>query len=91
MERPNLRNKLAVATGVTGVLCGAFAKELLRNMDGTSTVRTEELWRATPKCCLGETDDLIATLLNLTDDTLSALVTGIVIPVDGGFAAYSGV
>jgi NAD(P)-dependent dehydrogenase (short-subunit alcohol dehydrogenase family) len=39
----------------------------------------------------GEIDDLIGTLLWLSDDGASGFVTGTVIPVDGGFSAYSGV
>ena len=39
----------------------------------------------------GETEDLIGTLLWLADDKASGFVTGIVVPVDGGFSAYSGV
>jgi NAD(P)-dependent dehydrogenase (short-subunit alcohol dehydrogenase family) len=38
----------------------------------------------------GETEELIGTMLYLLSDT-SKFVTGIVIPVDGGFSAYSGV
>ena len=39
----------------------------------------------------GEVDDLIGTLLWLADDASSGFVTGTIIPVDGGFSAYSGV
>ena len=39
----------------------------------------------------GEVSDLIGTLLWLSDDGASGFVTGAVIPVDGGFSAYSGV
>jgi len=39
----------------------------------------------------GETDDLIGTLLWLVDNKASGFVNGVVVPVDGGFAAYSGV
>ena len=39
----------------------------------------------------GEITDLIGTLLWLSDDSASGFVTGTVIPVDGGFSAYSGV
>jgi NAD(P)-dependent dehydrogenase (short-subunit alcohol dehydrogenase family) len=39
----------------------------------------------------GETEDLIGTLLWLSSDEASGFVTGVVVPVDGGFNAYSGV
>ena len=39
----------------------------------------------------GEISDLIGTLLWLADDKASGFVTGTIIPVDGGFSAYSGV
>ena len=39
----------------------------------------------------GEPEDLLGTLNFLLDDNASAFVTGVTIPVDGGFAAYSGV
>ena len=40
---------------------------------------------------LGEVDDLTGTLLYLADEGASGFVDGVVLPVDGGFAAYSGV
>jgi NAD(P)-dependent dehydrogenase (short-subunit alcohol dehydrogenase family) len=40
---------------------------------------------------LGRPEDLLGTLLWLIDDHASGFVTGIVVPVDGGFMAYSGV
>jgi NAD(P)-dependent dehydrogenase (short-subunit alcohol dehydrogenase family) len=39
----------------------------------------------------GEPDDLIGALLWLVSDAAAGFVTGVVVPVDGGFAAYSGV
>lgn len=39
----------------------------------------------------GVPEDLLGTMLWLVDDTVSGFVTGTVIPVDGGFMAYSGV
>ncbi|MFR5062290.1 MAG: SDR family oxidoreductase, partial [Christensenellales bacterium] len=46
---------------------------------------------ATPMKKFGEVSDLIGTLLWLSSDEASGFVTGSVIAVDGGFAAYSGV
>lgn len=66
-------------------------RSLLFTEDGTPTPRTEKILAATPMKKFGEIDDLIGTLLWLADDGASGFVTGTVIPVDGGFSAYSGV
>ena len=66
-------------------------KGLLFNADGTPTARTGKILAATPMRKFGEIDDLIGCLLWLADDGASGFVTGTVIPVDGGFSAYSGV
>lgn len=66
-------------------------KALLFNADGTPTARTGKILAATPMKKFGESSDLIGTLLWLADDKASGFVTGIVVPVDGGFSAYSGV
>ena len=58
---------------------------------GTPTARTGKLLAATPMKKFGEISDLIGTLMWLADDNASGFVTGTVIPVDGGFSAYSGV
>lgn len=64
---------------------------LLFDEQGNPTARTAKILAATPMKRFGEISDLIGTLLWLADDTASGFVTGTVIPVDGGFAAYSGV
>lgn len=66
-------------------------RALLYNVDGTPTARTGKILAATPMKKFGEIDDLLGALLWLADDNASGFVTGTVIPVDGGFAAYSGV
>ena len=66
-------------------------RALLYNENGTPTARTGKILAATPMKKFGEIDDLLGALLWLADDTASGFVTGTVIPVDGGFAAYSGV
>ena len=53
--------------------------------------RTNKILTATPMKKFGEVSDLIGALLWLADDKASGFVTGTVIPVDGGFSAYSGV
>lgn len=66
-------------------------RALLFNPDGTPSARTGKIIAATPQKRFGEVDDLIGTLLWLSDDAASGFVTGTIIPVDGGFNAYSGV
>ncbi len=66
-------------------------RALLFNEDGTPTARTGKILAATPMKKFGESSDLIGTLLWLADDNASGFVTGVVVPVDGGFSAYSGV
>jgi NAD(P)-dependent dehydrogenase (short-subunit alcohol dehydrogenase family) len=45
----------------------------------------------TPMNRFGTPDDLVGTLLWLVNDQAAAFVTGTVIPVDGGFSAFSGI
>lgn len=66
-------------------------RTLLTNSDGTLTERSEKILAHTPMGRFGEPSDLIGTLLWLVDSNSSGFVNGAVIPVDGGFAAYSGV
>ncbi|HEY5563083.1 MAG TPA: SDR family oxidoreductase [Clostridiaceae bacterium] len=64
---------------------------MLINSDGSYTERSEKILRATPMNRFGEGEELIGTLLYLVDNNASGFVNGVVIPVDGGFSAYSGV
>lgn len=66
-------------------------KTLLWNDDGTPTQRTGKIIAATPMGRFGEPDELSGTLLFLCDEEYSGFITGVNIPVDGGFNAYSGV
>ena len=66
-------------------------RALLFNDDGTPTARTNKILNATPMRRFGESEELLGTLRFLTNPEESGFVTGIVIPVDGGFSAYSGV
>lgn len=66
-------------------------KKLLKNEDGTLTERSDKIISHTPMRRFGVPEDLLGTLLWLADDNMSGFVTGITIPVDGGFLAYSGV
>ena len=96
----NFTQWLAVHFAPCNIRCNAIApgffvtnqnRALLFNEDGTPTARTGKILAATPMKKFGEISDLIGTLLWLADDNASGFVTGTVIPVDGGFSAYSGV
>ena len=64
---------------------------LLFDESGQPTARTAKILAATPMKKFGEISDLAGALLWLASDEASGFVTGTVIPVDGGFSAYSGV
>jgi hypothetical protein len=96
----NFTQWLAVHFAPCGIRCNAIApgffvtnqnRGLLFNADGTPTARTGKILAATPMKKFGEISDLIGCLLWLANDKASGFVTGTVIPVDGGFSAYSGV
>lgn len=96
----NFTQWLAVHFAPCNIRCNAIApgffvtnqnRALLFNQDGTPTARTGKILAATPMKKFGEIADLIGCLLWLADDNASGFVTGTIIPVDGGFSAYSGV
>lgn len=96
----NFTQWLAVHFAPCNIRCNAIApgffvtnqnRNLLFNEDGTPTPRTGKILAATPMKKFGEISDLIGCLLWLADDNASGFVTGTIIPVDGGFSAYSGV
>lgn len=64
---------------------------LLWNADGSPTARTGKILAATPMGRFGEAEELLGSLLFLLSDEAASFVTGVVLPVDGGFSAYSGV
>ncbi|MCO0598602.1 SDR family oxidoreductase [Peribacillus butanolivorans] len=66
-------------------------RDLLLNEDGSLTARSNKIITATPMKRFGQPEDLLGTLLWLVDESYSGFVTGITVPVDGGFMAYSGV
>ena len=80
---------------VNGIAPGFFSTEqnrkLLWNEDGSPTARTNKILGATPMGRFGEPSELLGALMFLVDERAASFVTGIVIPVDGGFSAYSGV
>ncbi len=80
---------------VNAIAPGFFAakqnRALLYNEDGSPTARTGKILAATPMKKFGQPEDLYGALLFLASDEASGFVTGVCIPVDGGFNAYSGV
>jgi len=64
---------------------------LLTNPDGSWTARGNTILSHTPMGRMGVPEDLIGTLLWIINDDAAGFVTGTVIPVDGGFSAFSGV
>ena len=96
----NLTMWLAVHFSKVGIRVNAIApgffvtdqnRGLLFDASGKPTARTEKILAATPMGRFGAPEELIGTLLYLCDEGASGFVNGAVIPVDGGFAAYSGV
>lgn len=96
----NFTQWLAVHFAKVGIRCNALApgffvtkqnEKLLFNEDGSRTARTDKILRNTPMDRFGEAEELVGTLLYLASSEASGFVNGVVIPIDGGFAAYSGV
>jgi NAD(P)-dependent dehydrogenase (short-subunit alcohol dehydrogenase family) len=91
---------MAVHFAETGMRVNAIApgffltsqnRNLLLNEDGSHTARSEKIIAHTPMKRFGKPNDLLGTLLWLADGEYSGFVSGVTIPVDGGFMAYSGV
>jgi NAD(P)-dependent dehydrogenase (short-subunit alcohol dehydrogenase family) len=96
----NLTKWMAVHLADVGIRVNAIApgfflteqnRSLLTNEDGSLTERSQKIIDHTPMRRFGKAEDLIGTLLWLVDENKSGFVTGITVPVDGGFMAYSGV
>ena len=64
---------------------------LLWNADGTPTARTGKILAATPMGKFGEIEDLVGATLFLLSNEAAGFITGVTIPIDGGFSSYSGV
>lgn len=96
----NFTQWLAVHLSKCGIRVNALApgffltlqnKALLTADDGSLTPRGNTIVQHTPMNRFGDPEDLLGTLLWLVSDRAAGFVTGTVIPVDGGFAAFSGV
>jgi NAD(P)-dependent dehydrogenase (short-subunit alcohol dehydrogenase family) len=95
----NFTQWLAVHFSKVGIRVNALApgffltdqnRSLLTESDGSLTPRGNQIIEQTPMGKFGEPEDLVGTTLWLCGEGAS-FVTGIVVPIDGGFSAYSGV
>ena len=84
-----------VGIRVNAIAPGFFSPKqnaaLLWNEDGTPTARTGKILAASPMGRFGEPEELLGALLFLLDNEAASFITGVILPVDGGFSAYSGV
>lgn len=85
-----LSTNLRVNAIAPGFFIGEQNRSLLLNPDGTLTSRGQTIINNTPMHRFGEAEELISTALWLCSDA-SKFITGIVVHVDGGFSAFSGV
>ena len=74
-----------------GFILGKQNKALLYNEDGTLTPRSGKILGGTPMNRFVDAEELIGATLFLCDDVAASAITGVVLPVDGGFASYWGV
>ena len=96
----NFTKWLAVHFSKVGIRVNAIApgffstaqnKALLWNEDGTPTPRTHKIISATPMERFGEPSELLGSVLFLLSEEAASFITGVVLPIDGGFSSYSGV
>ena len=96
----NFTQWLATHFAGTGIRCNAIApgflvsnqnRALLFNEDGTPTARSAKILNGTPMGRFVDSEELLGGLFFLTDDKSASAITGVVLPIDCGFAAYSGV
>ena len=96
----NLTQWLAVYFSGTKIRCNAIApgffltkqnESLLKDASGALTPRSKKILSGTPMGRFGSAEELLGALFFLLSKRASGFVTGTVIPVDGGFSAYSGV
>ncbi|MBQ3235508.1 MAG: SDR family oxidoreductase [Clostridia bacterium] len=96
----NFTQWLATHFAGTGIRCNAIApgflvsaqnRSLLFNEDGTPTARSKKILNGTPTGRFVDADELLGATLFLCDDRSASAITGVVLPIDCGFASYSGV
>lgn len=96
----NFTQWLATHFAGTGIRCNAIApgflvsnqnRALLFHEDGTPTARSEKILNGTPTGRFVDSEELLGGVFFLCDDRAASAITGVVLPIDAGFAAYSGV
>ena len=96
----NFTQWLATHFAGTGIRCNAIApgfivsnqnRALLFNPDGTPTARSNKILNGTPMGRFADSEELLGGMFFLTDDVAASAITGVILPIDCGFAAYSGV
>ena len=96
----NFTQWLATHFAGTNIRCNAIAPgflvsaqnySLLFNADGTPTARSAKILNGTPCHRYVQAEELLGATLFLCDDKSASAITGVVLPIDCGFAAYSGV
>lgn len=96
----NFTQWLAVHFSKVGIRCNAIApgflvtnqnRGLLFDESGEPTARAHKILTNTPMNRFGEAEELVGGVFFLADESLSSFVNGVILPIDGGFAAYSGV
>lgn len=96
----NFTQWLAVYFSKVGIRCNAIApgflvsnqnQALLFDEQGKPTLRANKILTNTPMGRFGEPDELVGGVLFLIDEAYASFVNGVVLPIDGGFSAYSGV
>ncbi|MEH8024804.1 SDR family oxidoreductase [Gallibacterium anatis] len=96
----NFTQWLAVYFSKVGIRCNAIApgflvsnqnRALLFDENGQPTARANKILTNTPMGRFGEPEELLGALLFLIDSEYSSFVNGVIVPIDGGFSAYSGV
>ena len=96
----NFTQWLATHFAGTGIRCNAIApgflisnqnRALLFQEDGTPTARAHKILSGTPMGRFVEGEELLGGVFLLCDEKAASAVTGVVLPIDAGFAAYSGV
>ena len=74
-----------------GFLVSNQNRGLLFNPDGSPTARSEKILNGTPMGRFVDSEELLGGVFFLTDDEAASAISGVVLPIDAGFAAYSGV
>ena len=96
----NFTQWLATHFAGTGIRCNAIApgflvtnqiRCLLFNADGTPTARSAKILNGTPTHRFVDSEELLGATFFLCDDKAASAITGVVLPIDAGFSAYSGV